>query len=277
VAGERGVGDDDAVYPPGRDFQGDVVEIAFAEIGCDLEKDRDARRRRGSPRFANPLQQCFQFATTLQIAQAGRIGRRDVDGQIGGEPGETGNAGRIVADPVFGFLVGADIDADDAGLSRARGQPFRGGRMPLIVEAEPVDHRLVLAQPEDARSGVSGLRQRRYRADFCKAEAEPQQRVGHLGVLVEACRHAEWIGEGQSRDGGCKPRIGFRPSRQRQAGFQRRDRQAVGRFRVEAEQRPLPQPVDKRLHGTRSGNSCRPSGPSGSGFTQSTPAGSSGA
>ncbi len=97
----------------------------------------------------------------------------------------------------------------------ARGEPAQHGVGAFAVEAEPVDHALVGMEPEQARARIAGLRQRRHRADLDEAEAEPQQRVGHLGMLVEARRHADRIGEIEAEGTHREPRIVRRRPRKR--------------------------------------------------------------
>ena len=77
----------------------------------------------------------------------------------------------------------------------ARREPRQHNSRALAVEAEPVDHGLVGFEAKQPRARIARLRQWRHRADFDKAEAETQQRVRHLGVLVEARRDPDRIGE----------------------------------------------------------------------------------
>ena len=140
--------------------------------------------------------------------------------------------------------------------------------MALVVEAEAVDHRLVLDQPEDARLGVAGLRLRRDGADLGKAEAEPEQRVRHLGILVVAGRNAERIGKGEAGDGLRQPRIGSGGAGRHEAGFQRLDRKAVRRLRIEAGTgRARASDWKAPIIASSSGKTWVPSAPSGSGFS----------
>ena len=88
-----------------------------------------------------------------------------------------------------------------------RREPRQHRRLALAVEAQPVDHRRVGLQPEHARPRIAGLRQRRDGADLDEAEAQPQQRVGHFGVLVEARRDADRIGKAQPERPHREPRI----------------------------------------------------------------------
>ena len=73
---------------------------------------------------------------------------------------------------------------------------------PVAVEAEAVDDRFVPLQAEDARARVAGLRPRHDAAELHEAEAEREQRVGDLALLVEAGREPDRIGDAppESRD-----------------------------------------------------------------------------
>ena len=82
------------------------------------------------------------------------------------------------------------------------GQPPQGRRVALIVEAQPVDDRVVAATSRKMRGfGLPACGQRRHGADFGEAEAEPQHRVGHLGILVVAGGHADAGWETPARQG----------------------------------------------------------------------------
>ena len=63
-----------------------------------------------------------------------------------------------------------------------------------------------------ARTRIARLRQRRHGADFDKAEAQAQQRIGNLGVLVEAGRYSDRIGEIKPEGPHRQPRIAGRPA-----------------------------------------------------------------
>ena len=67
----------------------------------------------------------------------------------------------------------------------------------LAVEAEPVDHAFVGVEAKQARTRIARLRLRRHAADLDEAEAEPEQLIRHLGILVEARREADRIGKRQ--------------------------------------------------------------------------------
>ena len=108
----------------------------------------------------------------MQVAQAGRVGRRDVDRKVGSAVGEAGHAELIVGHPVGAVLVGADVDADDAGPAGALAHALEAALVAFIVEAEAVDDAFVGAQAEDARLRIAGLGERRDRTDLGETEAE---------------------------------------------------------------------------------------------------------
>ena len=75
---------------------------------------------------------------------------------------------------------------------------------------------LIARQPENPRPRIAGLRQRRHRAGFDEAEAEPQNRIDRLAVLVEPRREAERIGEIKAERFHREPRIIRRRRRYRE-------------------------------------------------------------
>src|SRR5665213_3302600 len=174
-----------------------IVEIVERQIGRDLEQHRHraATWAHTFARIEHTGEQFVEHLGLLQIAQARRVGRGDVDGEIAGDGGESFDQLGVVADTVGAIAIGANIDADNAALVHARRQPLERGRRTLVVEAEPVNHALVRIEPEQAWTRIAGLWQRRDGTDLHKAEAKPQQGVRHLRVLVEAGGEADRIGE----------------------------------------------------------------------------------
>ena len=75
------------------------------------------------------------------------------------------------------------------------------------VEAQAVDHRLVLGEAEQSRARIALLRFRRHRSDLDEAEPKPQQRIRHFGVLVEACGHAQRVGKVQTEGANREQRV----------------------------------------------------------------------
>jgi hypothetical protein len=113
----------------------------------------------------------------------------------------------------------------------------------LAVEAEPVDHRLVGFEPEDARARISELRQWRHRPDLDKAKSEAEQCVGHFGVFVKAGGDPDRIGKIEAERPHPQPRIIGRavPAGRPLQGF---DGDRMSGFGIEGpEQRPS-QPVE---------------------------------
>ncbi len=101
--------------------------------------------------------------------------------------------GDIIRDAILGILVGTDIDADNAAGTRrlARQQLLAQRRMAEIGKAEAVDDAAIGGQPEETRLRVACLGLRRHRADLGKAEAEPENRIDRLAILIEPGRHAD--------------------------------------------------------------------------------------
>ena len=62
-------------------------------------------------------------------------------------------------------------------------------------------------EPEQSRPWIAGLRQRRDGADFDETEADAQQRIGDLGILVEAGGDADRIWEIEPEDAHREPLI----------------------------------------------------------------------
>ena len=144
-----------------------------------------------------------------------------------------------------------------------------GGVIAVVVEAQPIDQSLVARQAKQPRPGIAGLGARRQRADLDEAEAGAEQRAGNLGVLVEARRHAERIGERQTerRDG--EARI-VAPASARRSQPQRGDRRAVRGLRLQLREKRQRQRAERPHHAPRFPKTWRPSAPSGSARVQRT-------
>ena len=246
----------------------DVLEAASVEIGRDLDEERAARLGLVA-RGDDALNEIIERVAPLQVAQARRVRRRDVDRQIVGQRREGPDAEHIVRDAVGRVPVGADVDAHHA--HRAAGRPPHEARTgpleALVVEAEAVDDGRVLRQAEQSRTGVAVLRSRRQRADLHEAETERQHRARNLGVLVEAGGEPERIGKPQSQD--LHGQAGIGSGRPRRRGdFQRVDRRAMRRLGGQTFENGR---CDfGELHASRLPKTWRPSGPSGSGRDQTT-------
>ena len=213
-----------------------------------------------------------QRLALLHAAQAGRVGRRDVDGQVGRDIGEAPNAGLIVGDAVGAVLVGADVDPDDAAAAGARSTGAGGSAScPSLLKPSRLITAWSAVEPENARLRISRLRQRRHRSDLGEAEAEPEQCVRHLGVLVVARRHAERVGKVEPGD--ADARAARRASVSDKAAGRSSARRSTGRAPSPDRRRTAPdgRSDSSRLHpASIAGKTWRPSVPSGSGFAHLT-------
>ena len=110
---------------------------------------------------------------------------------------------------------------------------MRGGEA-LIVEAEPVDEGGVLGEPKHSRLFVAGLRARRDRTDLDEAEAEPEEAIDHLGILVESAGKSDWIWKIESQQLAGEAWIRGRHFRHRHPHAEGANREAMRDFSVEA-------------------------------------------
>ena len=140
------------------------------------------------------MQQPLQRLLLLQVAQARRVGRRNVDGEVVGDAGEAGGTPGVVGGEIGTVLVGADVDAERRRHAHAV-QPAIHFVVAGIVEAHAVDDTLGAADAEQPRLRIARLRAWRDGAHFDQPEAHQRQRPRHLAILVEAGRHADRIFE----------------------------------------------------------------------------------
>ena len=242
--------DDHPVDAAGAADAHDIVEVGEPEIGRDLEQDRLAAVPFGAmvTGVEHAGEEIVERRRLLQVAQSRRVRRGNIDGEIARDIGEGGDAFDIIGNAVGTRLVRPDIDADDPAAAAAREPPMHRA-MAFAVEAEAVDHRLVVDEPEQARRRIARLRARRDRADFDMAEAETQQAIDHFAALVEPRRHAERIGKIKAEGGDGKARIGLGAGHERQH-FQRGDRRPMRAFRFEREKNGPRQRAESPDHGS---------------------------
>ena len=167
------------------------------KIRRDLEQHRRRPRARRDPvaGLDDARQQIVDRGGALQFAQAGRVGRRNIEGDVACHRRNLFDQADVVGGAIAGILVGADIDADDAARFGARREPRQHDGRALAVEAEPVDHGPVRLQAKHPRARIAGLRQWRHGPDLDKAEAEAEQRVRNLGVLSKPGAIPTGLGE----------------------------------------------------------------------------------
>ena len=68
-----------------------------------------------------------------------------------------------------------------------------------VIESEPVNEATVGDKAEHARLWISGLRLRRYRADFRETATHGQDGIGNPSILVVTSSNADRIWEIQSK------------------------------------------------------------------------------
>ena len=144
--------------------------------------------------------------------------------------------------------------------------------MTLAVEAEPVDDALRLRQAEQARTRIARLRARRHGADLDEAESQREQRIDHLGVLVEPGCHTDRIGKMQAER--LDRETCVRAWRGQKRGAQGEDRRAMRRLGIERVKEGPREGLEGVDHGTSPSKSCAPSR-MGIGFAETMRAGSS--
>jgi hypothetical protein len=122
---------------------------------------------------------------------------------------------------------------------RLSGQPCRDRLGAIVVEAHPINHRLLLRVPEHARFRVTGLGDRRDRPNLDMTETECGRRRPRPRVLVESGRESDRVWKHES-----KRLDGFRsrptPSGPSLESVTQRSQRAEPRHRIDADLvRPL--------------------------------------
>ena len=245
VAGERGVRHHDAVDAMRLDHAHNVGKIGIGDVGCELDQERRALLH-CAPRHLHPREQRSESFRCLQIAQAWRVGRGDVDGEIVGNRAHAADARHVIADTILAVLAGADIHPDHA-VAASR-ETAKRGRLALIVEAEAVDDGAVGGGAKNAWGGIALLRLRRQRADFDEAEPRGEKRREHPRILVEASRHADRIAEVHTPQSLRKPRIVGRSGAGIKPELKALDGEVMRTLRIERVQQRLAKAV-QRVHG----------------------------
>ena len=190
VARHRRVGGDDAGEPEFDGQVGDLVDVGVGQVRRDLHQHwrRGLRPDRG--------QDGAQRLHGLQVAQARRVRRADVDHQERGQRADQACALGVVGDGVLGrgHLGLADVHPDRH-VGGVPGQPQREFARSVIVEPHPVEQGLVVGQPEHPRLRIAGLGLRGHRADLGVAETQRAPGVQARAVLVEPGGQADRAGK----------------------------------------------------------------------------------
>ena len=202
VAGERGIGGDDAVEAVPAQRVGNGLDLQVIEIGRNFQCQRHV--------FAVPVSECdllrlearqkfIQRLVLLQFAQVFGIGGRNVDRDVTGVRVNLFQTDQVILGSVLHRCGGvlADVDAEDAAFLGEFGGPDVGdqGVDTGVVEAHPVDDGLRLGDAEQTRFRVACLRSRCDRADFEETEAQSGQGVDVVAVLVQPGGESDRIGK----------------------------------------------------------------------------------
>ena len=188
-AGERGVADDQPVDAGCAARSSAIARSSSGvEVGRDLQQDRLGA---GPPMPARAVESGraarLKLAAMLQVAQARRVGRRDVDRDVV-DQADRARAGRHIVRRSGRRRRGWRRYWRRSRPSRARAHASRCPHplQAVAVEAQAVDQCAVLRQPEQPWPRIAGLGLGRHRADLDEAEAEPCARPAQaLRVLVE--------------------------------------------------------------------------------------------
>ena len=190
VAGDGRIGRGDAVEAQFHHQPGDLHDLLVAEVWGDLDQNRDA-----AGRIPDRRQEGGEHLELLQPPQTQGVRRTDVDHEIVGYGSEQSRALQVVIDGIRDIDDPAlpDVHADDgsAGTGSERAEPRCRIRRAAVVEAHPIDDRLVFDQPEQPGPVVARLRQRRDRAHLDVAEPELPEAQHGVAVLVETRSHPE--------------------------------------------------------------------------------------
>jgi hypothetical protein len=152
-------------------------------------------------------QQIIKGVRLLQVAQPQCVGRGYIHREIARDRSEHLDQAHIVGAPVGGVAIGADVHPDNAAAVGPGDEAGEHGFAARTVEPEPIDDRFVSIEAKQARARVARLRAQGDGADFGKAEAKAQERVRHVGTLVEPGRDADRIAKVQSERPHRKSRI----------------------------------------------------------------------
>ena len=134
--------------------------------------------------------------------------------------------------------VDPDRDARPAPAFRQAAKPAGDEIRAIVVEAEPVDDRLLFGDAKDARPGIALLGAGSDRSHFGKAEAERLPSAKRHGILIEARGQAHRVGEMDAEDRPLEAPIhpGREMPQKRGRGREAAHRQVMDRFRVRREE-----------------------------------------
>jgi hypothetical protein len=202
IARDGGISGDDRFDLQLHQQCGDGFDLFAREVRRDLHRQRHLPAVRVGEALLLVLeraQKSAQRVGVLQRAQVGGVRRRDVDRHVARVHVDLAQAMQVVVGCalVRRVEVLADVDAQHAAVAgEARARDVADQRIDtLVVEAEAVDQRLRLGQPEHSRLWIARLRARRCRADLDETETERGERIDVRAVLVHPRGEADRIRE----------------------------------------------------------------------------------
>ena len=160
-----------------------------------IGRSRRALGDKGCARRHDARKKLVESGGRLQVAQSGRVRRRDVDREVAGDSVEGFDARDVVGASVGRSLLAPMLTPTMPPRAARACEPRQRRRVSAIVEAEPIDQAVVGDEPENARLWVSCLRLRRHGADFGKSAAHAEHGIGHARIFVVACGNADRICE----------------------------------------------------------------------------------
>ena len=223
VAGQRGVGGDDAGDAAVERRLGELGEGAVVEVGGDLQEHRHRPGEAGVGRH-DAGEQRGEGGAALKLAQALGVRRGDVDGgEVDEGAGDAEHLGEV-GGAVGAVLVGAEVEADDA-AGRPGGEAGGDGGGAVVVEAEAVDDGAVprtggTGAGAGCRAAGAGWRRRPRRSRSRRGRARRR-----LGRSCRGRRRGRAGSAGRGRRGGWRaagvvigPGRGPRPARSAEDG-----------------------------------------------------------
>ena len=244
-----------------------IIKIIQCQIRRDFQQNGTASCACADlvARRQNTREQVIQCLCALQITQARRIGRGNIDGEVAGNTGKAANTQNVIGAAVCRFLIRTQIHPDNS-AAPAVVQPVQGRLMTFIIEAETIDQAGLCWQAEYPWLRIAALRLRCNRADFGKTEAESEQSIRHFGIFVKTGGHAQRIVKMQAKGIDTEARIIFgRPLPRHE--FERCQSSAMRCLRLKPQQQGLGKGCKAFEHqAPNSGNRCTPFS-SGKGLT----------
>ena len=138
----------------------------------------------------------------LKVAQAWRIGRREINGYIiRHRPGRTQTSKVILGGILIGsYFIFPNIDTQNTVKTSGGTNVFHSGGNTFIVKSHPVDNSFLGNQPEQAGLFIARLRPGRQRTHFHKTESGLAKSAYRIRFLVHSGGKSHPVGEFHPQD-----------------------------------------------------------------------------